>query len=116
MTAGVKIGTAGGFFAGDDVLTVPDTTIWTINHRFDDPTVPIRVQGWVEKPVVIGNDVWIAAQCIVLPGVTIGDHAVVGAGSVVTHDLPLAWALLITREDRARVTAYVARIVRGRVV
>lgn len=45
-------------------------------------------QGVHEAPVVIGDDVWIGRSCIVLPGVSIGDGAVIGAGSVVTRDVP----------------------------
>jgi len=50
--------------------------------------VPIRQQGADERPIVIGDDVWIAASAIVLGGVTVGDGAVVGAGAVVTKDIP----------------------------
>ncbi len=45
-------------------------------------------QQKVTKPVIIGDDVWIGARVIILPGVTIGSRVVVGAGSVVTKDLP----------------------------
>ena len=89
----VKINAGGGLTAGDDVLIGPDTKIWTQNHRFDDPTKPIPEQGWTYKPVIIGNDVWVAAHCVILPGVIIGDHAVVGAGSVVTKAVP-EWAVV----------------------
>ncbi|MDR3011959.1 MAG: maltose O-acetyltransferase, partial [Chitinispirillales bacterium] len=40
------------------------------------------------KPVTIGNNVWIGADAVILPGVTIGDNTVIGAGSVVTKDIP----------------------------
>jgi acetyltransferase-like isoleucine patch superfamily enzyme len=48
----------------------------------------------VEKPVVIGNNVWIAAHCFIVPGVTIGDHAVIGADSVVPKDIP-PWSMAV---------------------
>lgn len=88
LAAQVMINATGGFEAGDDVLIGPGTKIWTMNHRFDNPERPVNQQGFEAAPVRIGNDVWIAAQCIILPGVTIGDHSVVGAGSVVTRDVP----------------------------
>jgi acetyltransferase-like isoleucine patch superfamily enzyme len=51
-------------------------------------TRSIDQQGVATSPVVIGNDVWIGANAVILPGVTIGSHAVVAAGAVVTKDVP----------------------------
>ena len=74
---------------GNDVLMGPNCVIYTVNHRFDSLDVPIRLQGDSEpRPVVIGDDVWIGSNVIVLPGVKIGSHSVIGAGSVVTKDVP----------------------------
>lgn len=51
-------------------------------------------QGFTDsKPIVIGNDVWIGTRVIVMPGVHIGDHSIVGAGSIVTKDVP-EWAIV----------------------
>ena len=58
------------------------------NHIFDDPERPIRKQGIRPGLIVIGEDVWLGGGVHVMAGVTIGDHCVVGAGAVVTHDLP----------------------------
>lgn len=77
-----------GVVVGEGTLISPDVMIFTLAHRFEDSSVPIRDQGYHEiSPVVIGDDVWIAARAIVLPGVRIGDGAVIGAGSVVTSDV-----------------------------
>ncbi len=73
---------------GSDVIMGPDVKIYSRNHKFDDLTRPIREQGKQSNPVMIGNDVWIGANVIILPGVSIGDHAVIGAGSIVTKDVP----------------------------
>jgi maltose O-acetyltransferase len=74
---------------GDDVLMGPDVMILTTRHAFEALNVPINRQGCLDrKPVTIGNDVWIGARAIILPGVHIGDKAVIGAGSVVTKDVP----------------------------
>jgi len=74
---------------GDNVLMGPDVVIMTVLHGFEDPDVPIISQGKQEtRPVVIGNDVWIGMRVIILPGVTVGDGAVLGAGAVVTKDVP----------------------------
>lgn len=61
--------------------------ITDFNHRFRRKGVPIHRQGYQRSPVVIGNDVWIGTHSVILAGVTIGDGAVIGAGSVVTHDV-----------------------------
>jgi maltose O-acetyltransferase len=50
--------------------------------------IPMRLQPLKSAPVRIGNDVWIGARCIILPGVTIGDGAVLAAGAVVTRAVP----------------------------
>lgn len=74
---------------GNDVLMGPNVMLLTIRHAFEDPTVRINRQGTLPlESVVIGNDVWLGARVIVLPGITIKDGAVVGAGSVVTKDVP----------------------------
>lgn len=72
---------------GNDCLIAPGCHITDVNHGID-PGILIRKQPLVSKPVRVGNDVWIAAGCSILPGVTIGNGAVVGARSVVTHDVP----------------------------
>lgn len=79
---------------GDDVMMGPQCTIYTRNHCFKDTSIPMNRQGFSEdKPVIIGDDVWIGGQVIILPGVTVGDHSIIGAGSVVTTDVP-AWAVV----------------------
>ena len=71
---------------GDNVFVGPNCGIYTINHAL----LPDQRNAGVMQaaPVTIGNDVWLAADVKVLPGVTIGDGAVIGAGSVVTRDIP----------------------------
>lgn len=74
---------------GRDVMMGPDCIIYTKNHSFSDTNIPMNLQGnQEEKPVYIGDDVWIGARVIILPGVNIGSHSIVGAGSVVTKDVP----------------------------
>jgi len=59
------------------------------NHRFDDPARPITWQGFDSKgPTRIGDNVWLGANVVVTSGVTIGERCVIGANSVVTHDIP----------------------------
>lgn len=73
---------------GKYVMMGPNCLIYTANHEFKDCNKPMCFQKWQKpEPVVIGNDVWIGARVIILPGVTIGDGAIIGAGSVVTKDV-----------------------------
>lgn len=105
---------------GDNVLLAPNVTITTVNHSLDpdqrrifdtkDSFHPEKKGNWeIIAPVTIGDDVWIGAGAIILPGVTIGSGTTIGAGSVVTHDIPpnaLAFGVPcrvvreITAEDR----------------
>ena len=74
---------------GSDVMMGPDCKIYTSNHEYSDTETPMILQGMrPAEPVVIGDDVWIGANVIILPGVRIGDGCVIGAGSVVTSDTP----------------------------
>jgi acetyltransferase-like isoleucine patch superfamily enzyme len=59
-----------------------------LNHDYSDPSKPVVEQGYSVKPIVVEDGVWMGAGVIVTPGVRIGRNAVVGAGSVVTHDVP----------------------------
>jgi acetyltransferase-like isoleucine patch superfamily enzyme len=77
----------GRIVIGDDVLFGPDVLVTAANYRFNDGH-PVTEQRMDEADVIIGNDVWIAAKVVVLPGVTIGDGAVIGAGAVVNRDIP----------------------------
>jgi acetyltransferase-like isoleucine patch superfamily enzyme len=81
------INAAGGINIGDHVITGPRVTLYSQNHRFEDPLEPIPEQGYVRKPVRIGNNVWLAANVVVLPGVTIGDDVVAAAGAIITKDV-----------------------------
>jgi acetyltransferase-like isoleucine patch superfamily enzyme len=72
---------------GNDCLIAPGCHITDVNHGIASGEL-IRKQPLVSKEIQIGNNVWIGSGCSILPGVTIGDCAVVGARSVVTHDVP----------------------------
>lgn len=76
----------GGVTIGDNVLIGPGVKIWSVNHIYKDKEKLIREQGLTKKSVVIGNDVWIAANAFILPGVKLPDGIVVAAGSVVVAD------------------------------
>ena len=75
---------------GDDVLIAERCTIQGVNHNYKDLFKPIREQGDLpnKSGVIIGNNVWIGANCTILPGVKIGTGSIVAAGSVVTKSVP----------------------------
>jgi len=77
----------GEIYIGNDVIVGPKTIIWGRDHGIARNEL-IRQQLHRKEPIVIGNDVWIGANVTVLKGVRIGDGAVIGAGSVVTKDIP----------------------------
>ena len=73
----------------DYVLMGSGVHIYTANHAYSDPSVAIYFQGHEKiKPVKISYGAWLGANCIILPGVTVGRNSVVGAGSIVTKDVP----------------------------
>jgi acetyltransferase-like isoleucine patch superfamily enzyme len=78
----------GGVVLGDYVYTGSLVQILAVNHVFDDPDTPIKEQGITAQGIVVEDDVWLASGVIVLDGVHIGQGCVVGAGAVVTEDLP----------------------------
>jgi len=73
---------------GNNVLIGPNVVINTGNHTFSDRNVPIVKQGHTSEKIVIGDDVWIAANAIILKGVNIGEGSVIAAGAVVNKDVP----------------------------
>ena len=73
---------------GSHVNLAQGITVTALNHNFADATKRIDEQGITTRQVVIEDDVWIGANAVILPGVTIGRHAVVAAGAIVTKDVP----------------------------
>ena len=73
---------------GADTRIGPSTSIFALNHNFDDSETPIRLQKVKKEGVRIGENVWIGANVSIVDGVTIGAHSVVGIASVVTKNIP----------------------------
>ena len=73
---------------GDDVNFAQNVVITGLNHNFTDVNVVIGDQGVSTNRVTIADDVWVGANAVILPGVSIGKHSVVAAGSVVTRAVP----------------------------
>ena len=98
---GINCRINGPVHIGNHVMMGPDVMIIARNHNFDRTDVPMCQQGEADpEPVVLGNDVWIGARAIILPGVTIGQATIVGAGSVVTKSVP---SYSIVADDPARI-------------
>lgn len=86
---GINANLSGKVTIGTDVMMGRDVIIRTCNHCFASTDIPMWKQGFKEeKPVFIGNDVWIADRVIILSGVHVGDGSIIAAGSVVTKDVP----------------------------
>jgi acetyltransferase-like isoleucine patch superfamily enzyme len=73
---------------GNHVNLAQGITITALNHNFEDKSQRIDDQGVSTDPVIVGDDIWIGANAVILPGVSIGHHSVVAAGAVVTKDVP----------------------------
>ena len=86
---GVNSEIGSGTYIGDNVMMGPDCIIFTTSHKHDRTDIPIGKQGMTDvKPVHIGNNCWIGTRVIIMPGVTIGEGSIIGAGAVVTRDIP----------------------------
>ena len=86
---GINADLDGKVVIGDDVMMGPDVTILTRNHEFSRTDIPMNRQGVSEvRAVTISDDVWIGANVIILPGVCVGKGAIIGAGAVVTKNVP----------------------------
>ncbi len=84
----VLITTSGGVTIGDRTLIGYRSLIISSNHSIPPIGEPFPISGDVHAPVSISKDVWIGANCVITPGVEIGEGAVIAAGSVVTKDVP----------------------------
>ena len=82
------IGCSGYIEIGDNVMISPRVSIYSENHNFSQTDIPMIEQGVTRSFVKIEDDCWIAANSVILSGVTVGKGSIVAAGSVVTKDVP----------------------------
>lgn len=85
---GLNARISGPLAIGDDVMMGPNVSIYTQNHETENIYKPMRLQTAPKEKVMIGNDCWIGANAVILPGVTVGNGVIIGAGAVVTRDVP----------------------------
>lgn len=83
INAGCKFQDQGGIYIGDDVLIGHNVVMATLNHDEN----PEKRANLIAAPINIGDKVWIGSNATILPGVTIGDGAIIAAGAVVTKDV-----------------------------
>lgn len=81
------IDASGEIEIGNDVSIAHDVSIVSFNHRFDDLSIPIKEQDLEKKKIIIKDNIWIGAKAVILAGVTVNCGSVIGASSVVTHDV-----------------------------
>lgn len=80
----------GGLTLEDDVLLAPEIVFIDVNHEAANLQVPIKQQGWAApRPIHIGAGAWIGYRAMILPGVSVGEGAIIGAGAVVTRSVPV---------------------------
>lgn len=85
---GINARITGKTIIGNNVMMGPNCMIYTVNHRHEDIDIPMCEQGMEEEKIVkIGSDVWIGANCIILPGVEIGNGVIIAAGTVVNKSI-----------------------------
>lgn len=84
INMGCKFQDQGGIFIGDGALIGHNVVLATLNHAAS----PKDRDSMIPAPIRIGKNVWVGANAVILPGVTIGDGAIVAAGAVVNRDVP----------------------------
>lgn len=83
---------------GDYCIFGENVKIYDHNHCYKEQKMPIADQGFKTNPIHIGNNCWFGSNCVILQGVTIGDHSVIGAGCIVYKDIPSG--SLVTCEEK----------------
>jgi acetyltransferase-like isoleucine patch superfamily enzyme len=72
---------------GNNVIFGPNVSLFSENHIFNDPDLPVNAQGESRKGIKIGDGVWIGTRAVILDGVTIGENSIIAAGSIVNKDV-----------------------------
>lgn len=95
------IGCSGKVTIGKNVMIGPKVSIFAENHNFDDTRAPIKSQGVNNKGIKIEDDCWIGSGVIILDGVTIGHGSVIGAGTLISKNVP-ANSIIYDKRNRYR--------------
>lgn len=87
---------------GDNTIFGENVKIYDHNHQFKDPFVAIKNQGYTSEKITIGENCWIGSNVVILKGVNIGNHSIVGAGNVVYKDVPENSILLSIQQQAVK--------------
>lgn len=96
------IGCSGKIVIGKNVMFGPKCSLFAENHNFSDTKSSIKSQGVNQKGITIEDDCWIGSNVVILDGVTIGKGSVIGAGTLVTKDVPAGSVVMDKREKRVK--------------
>lgn len=92
------VGCSGKIVIGNNVMFGPKCSLFAENHSFNNTNTTIKSQGVHQKGIVVEDDCWIGSNCIILDGVTIGKGSVIGAGTLITKDVPAGSVIFNKRE------------------
>lgn len=93
------VGCSGKIVIGKNVMFGPKCSLFAENHVFKDLNVDIKSQGVLQKGIVVEDDCWIGSNVVILDGVTIGKGSVIGAGTLISKDVP-AGSIVIDKRNR----------------
>lgn len=93
------VGCSGKIIIGNNVMFGPKCSLFAENHNFSDTEHSIKSQGVNQKGITIEDDCWIGSNVVILDGVTIGKGSVIGAGTLITKDVP-AWSIVIDKRNQ----------------
>lgn len=96
------VGCSGKIVIGNNVMFGPKCSLFAENHNFSDTESTIKSQGVKQKGITIEDDCWIGSNVVILDGVTIGKGSVVGAGTIVTKDIPQGSVVIDKRTKYCR--------------
>jgi len=93
------VGCSGKIVIGKNVMFGPKCSLFAENHVFSDTEASIKSQGVQQKGIIVEDDCWIGSNVIILDGVTIGKGSVIGAGTLVTKDVP-AGSIVVDKRNK----------------
>lgn len=96
------IGCSGRIVIGKNVMFGPKCSLFAENHNFSDAETTIKSQGVNQKGITVEDDCWIGSNVIILDGVTIGRGSVIGAGTLVSKDIPAGSVIMDKRTKKLR--------------
>lgn len=96
------VGCSGKITIGKNVMFGPKCSLFAENHNFSDMESSIKSQGVNQKGITVEDDCWIGSNVVILDGVTIGKGSVIGAGTLVTKDIPAGSVVMDKREKRVQ--------------